>query len=432
MVWVYNVLFSRQSAMRFLYSILMYLITPLVVLRLWWKGRSLPAYRQRIAERFCLGVSGQKVDVWVHAVSLGEVIAATPLIDALLAKQWSVLVTTMTPTGSERVQVRFGNAVVHQYLPYDLPQVIKRFYALYQPRVGVIMETELWPNLIYQAHGAGVPLVLANARLSARSFKGYQRLSCMFRPLLNRFFAILPQSEGDGRHFQALVKREGVVQVLGNMKFDLQVDGVDSGVMKGLKKQWGEARPVVIVASTHEGEEALILRALRRLQQIIPGVLLLIAPRHPERFIAVFNVAQQLGFNTALRSAVDTVTAENDVLVVDSLGELLSWYQVSDYAFVGGSLVPVGGHNVLEPIAMGVPVFSGPQVQNFKAICDELCEAKAMVLVQNVEELVDRLGALHGDGVLKAEQVGRATAILNKNKGAVQRHLVVIEGAMGY
>lgn len=414
--------------MRFVYSFLMYLLTPYLLFRLWWKGRRLPAYRQRILERFCLGKRENKtVDVWVHAVSLGEVIAAIPLIDALLDKHWSVLITTMTPTGSERVQARFGDKVSHRYVPYDLPGVLKRFFRQEKPRVGIIMETELWPNLIYQATAAQVPLLLANARLSDRSLKGYLKLKFLFKPVLNQFSAILAQSEDDAKRFVTLGAREDLVHVLGNIKFDLQTHTVDSAQFNELKKHWGSERITVIAASTHEDEESQILVHLRRLQQAIPQVILLIAPRHPERFQTVYQLCVQAGFNTGLRSNLDTLSRENEVVVLDSLGELLGLFQISDFAFIGGSLVPVGGHNVLEPIAMNIPVLSGNQVHNFKTICRDLEEAQAIQLVNQADELIDIIIKLHTDKDLKNRMIQNATAVLENNKGALEKHLEKVE-----
>ncbi|MCL9685083.1 lipid IV(A) 3-deoxy-D-manno-octulosonic acid transferase [Legionella maioricensis] len=417
--------------MRFIYSFLMYLLTPYLLFRLWWKGRRLPAYRKRIMERFCLGKEENKTfDVWVHAVSLGEVIAATPLIDAMLDKHWSVLITTMTPTGSERVQARFGNKVSHRYVPYDLPGVLKRFFKQQKPKIGVIMETELWPNLIYQAHAAHVPLLLANARLSERSLNGYLKAKFLFKPVLNQFSAILAQSEDDAKRFIALGAREELVHVLGNIKFDLQTHTVDSAKFKELKEHWGADRIAVIAASTHENEESQILSHLKRLQKAIPQVVLLIAPRHPERFQTVYQLCTQAGFNTGLRSALNTLSPENEVVVLDSLGELLGLFQISDFAFVGGSLVPVGGHNVLEPIAMNVPVLSGNQVHNFKTICRDLEEAQAIKLVSQADELIDAIIKLHTDQELQNRMVKNATTVLESNKGALVKHLAKIEEAL--
>lgn len=418
--------------MRLIYSLLMYLLTPCLLFRLWWKGRKLPAYRQRILERFCIGTAKiPPVDVWVHAVSLGEVIAATPLIDAMLEKKWSILITTMTPTGSERVKARFGTKVAHRYVPYDLPGALRRFFNQVQPRAGVIMETELWPNLIYQAQAKKVPLLLANARLSERSLKGYLKFKFIFKSVLNLFSAILPQSEDDAKRFITLGAREEIVHVLGNMKFDLQTHTIDRRKFTELKSHWGNERMAVIAASTHEDEESLILSQLPRLQQAIPNVILLIAPRHPERFQTVYQLCVQAGFNTGLRSDLTTVSRSNEVVVLDSLGELLGLFQISDYAFVGGSLVPVGGHNVLEPIAMNIPVFSGNQVHNFKTICQDLEEAQAIQLVNQADELIDRIIQLHQDQELKNQMVQNATAVLEHNKGSVLKHLQKIELALG-
>ncbi|MCW8386822.1 lipid IV(A) 3-deoxy-D-manno-octulosonic acid transferase [Fluoribacter dumoffii] len=417
--------------MRFLYSFLMYLLTPFIVVRLWWKGRSLPAYRERIAERFFLGKQKHKpVDVWVHAVSLGEVIAAIPLIDAMLEKNWTLLVTTMTPTGSERVQARFGNKVTHQYLPYDLPGILKRFFKQIQPRVGVIMETELWPNLIYQARAAHVPLLLANARISDDSLNGYKKIKFLIKPILNQFSAILAQGEEDAQRYITLGAQKEKVHVLGNMKFDLQTDTIDTKRFSDLKNHWGPERIVVIAASTHENEEAQILSHLKRLQQAIPRIILLIAPRHPERFQTVYQLCRQAGFKTGLRSDLNTLSPENEIVVLDSLGELLGFYQISDYAFVGGSLVPVGGHNVLEPIAMNVPVLSGNQVHNFKAICNALKEAHGILLVQQANEVIDGIIQLHTDPTFRQQMIKNAAAVFEKNKGAVIRHLQQIEAAI--
>jgi 3-deoxy-D-manno-octulosonic-acid transferase len=402
----------------------MYLLTPYLLLRLWWKGRYLPAYRRRWSERFCLNQPLLKTaDVWVHAVSLGEVIAVTPLVEAMLNKGWSVLITTMTPTGSERVTTRFGERVLHHYAPYDLPLVLKRFFKRTKPRLGIIVETELWPNLIYQAQKASVPLLLINARLSQRSLRGYLRFKFFFKRVLNQFTAILTQSEEDAMRFIALGAKPDLVQALGNMKFDLQTHTTDCKPFHQLKTGWGKERVVFIAASTHEGEESQILAQFRRLERVIPNIILLIAPRHPERFQAVYQLGVEAGFVTGLRSKPDKVSSETQVLVLDSLGELLGFFEVSDYAFVGGSLVPVGGHNVLEPIAVGVPVLSGQHVFNFATICRDLKEVDAILLVKNAEELVNAVIQLHEDNTTKQRMVANARLVLERNKGALERYL---------
>ncbi|CDZ76945.1 3-deoxy-D-manno-octulosonic acid transferase [Legionella massiliensis] len=417
--------------MRQLYSLLMYLLTPYLLLRLWWKGRSLPAYRERIAERFSLdNRPAEDVDIWVHAVSLGEVIAVTPLIDALLDKQWRILITTMTPTGAERVKTRFGDKVSHRYVPYDLPWVLRRFFKKVQPRLGLIVETELWPNLIHFATQSDIPLFLINARLSDSSCQGYKKIAFLIAPVLNQFNSIFAQSEDDAKRFKALGADDFRVVVLGNMKFDLQTQNINSEVFQKLQESWGKDRSVVMVASTHDDEESQILSRLRKLQQGLPKMVLLIAPRHPERFQKVYQLSVEQGFNTGLRSKAETLSTDNEVVVLDSLGELLGFYQIADYAFVGGSLVPVGGHNVLEPIAMQVPVFSGPEVHNFKTICRDLESAHAIELAANADDLVERIIALHQNEEKKKRLINNATLVLEANKGAVERYVAKAEGIL--
>lgn len=408
--------------MRQLYSLFMVLLTPILLLRLCWKSKGLPAYRQRIAERFALKPL-KTADLWLHAVSLGEVVAATPLIEAFLEKGWQVLVTTMTPTGSERLQKHFGLRIAHQYIPYDIPWLMQRFYRQVQPRMALIMETELWPNMIHFAAAAKIPLYLLNARLSDRSLRQYQKVAFFFHPLLEKFSGIFAQSQEDARRFIALGAAEKCLQALGNLKFDGQMQASCAEKLSPLKKRWSEARSVFIAASTHNDEEAQILSTLKALQAAIPDILLVIAPRHPERFQEVFQLSLNAGFNTQLRSKEEALSPEMQVLVLDSLGELSGFYSLCDYAFVGGSLIPVGGHNVLEPVAAGIPVFTGMHMQNSKSICQDLLAAKAMQMLSNADALIEALIQLHQNPLLKKNQVANATKILNANQGVVQRYL---------
>lgn len=416
--------------LRSFYTGLLYLSVPFVLLRLYWKGRRLPAYRQRIHERFSVGNSAvTEVDVWLHAVSMGEVVAATPLIDALLAKQLRVLVTTMTPTGSKQVISRFGQRVAHQYVPYDLPWALRRFFKKINARVGIIMETELWPNLIDQAVKS-MPLILINARISDKAFESYKKARFFFKPVLAQFKAIYAQSEADAKRFIVVGAPIERVHALGNMKFDLQVNVSNQECFFQLKATWGKQRPVLIAASTHDDEENQLLTRLVKLKEAIPDLILLIAPRHPERFKAVYELSQRNGFKTGLRSQPETIDTSTDVIVLDSMGELLGFYQVSDYAFVGGSLVPVGGHNVLEPIAMQVPVFCGPYMHNSKAICADLSAAEAMQMVDHVDALVAAIIAMHNEPAQRARQVANATAVMEANQGSVARYMESIENLM--
>lgn len=405
--------------MRHLYSLLMYLLTPWLLLRLWWKGRGLPAYRERIAERFSLNRSRvSETDIWVHAVSLGEVIAVTPLIDAMLEKKWSVLVTTMTPTGAERVKNRFGQRVEHRYVFYDLPYAARRFFKMARPKVGVIVETELWPNMVSEAARAQVPLVLVNARLSERSSRGYGKIKWLIRPVLRKFEKILAQSTDDAQRFMQLGADPDTILVSGNIKFDLQMPGLPVERFTQLKSRWGSKRTAVIIASTHDDEEQQILIRLSRLQAAIADVVLLIAPRHPERFKKVARLSSRMGFQTGLISEPNSLSQDNDVVILDSLGELPGFYQISNYAFVGGSLVPVGGHNVLEPIAMNIPVLSGKEVFNNRTICRDLQNAGAVIFVENADMLINEIIALHIDTEKRTTLVSSAGHILQINKGA--------------
>lgn len=418
--------------MLFIYSFLMYLLTPFIALRLWFKGRSLPAYRERISERFAWTVNADDaMDVWVHAVSLGEAIAVIPLIDLLLRYNKKIMVTTMTPTGSTRILDYFGTKVYHQYLPYDLPHALNRFFSVIRPKVGIIMETELWPNMVHCAHKAGVKLFLANARLSERSCKGYSKVRWFFKPRLNEFNLIMAQSPDDAARFVKIGAPTEKIVVVGNIKFDLQTQLVNPSVFCELKALWGNARPVVIVASTHDSEEHQFFLQYYSLLQRIPEMILLVAPRHPERFQAVYDLSVNFGLNTGRRSLPESISLQNEVVILDSLGELLGWFSVSDYAFIGGSLVPIGGHNLLEPIAMGVPTFTGPYTHHFKAICTDLLGAKAVIEVDSAERFVEAVERLHQNPGERALLVARATQILESNKGALQKHLDAVLKVLG-
>jgi 3-deoxy-D-manno-octulosonic-acid transferase len=410
--------------MRYVYTLLLYVVLPLILLRLFLKGRKNSAYRERIKERFLWGARASKpVDVWVHAVSLGEVVAAKGLIEQILRANQRVLVTTMTPTGSAQVDRLFGERVIHQYIPYDFPHALRRFFKVYKPRVGIIMETELWPNLMFEAKAHDVALFIANARISDGAFRAYQRVCWFFKPLWGCLTGVFAQSIPDAERFCALGVPKHKVLALGNMKSDLQVSIDVSKSVYFLKQAFGETRPVVIAASTHEGEERDMLLALRQLQKAVPGVVLLIAPRHPERFDDVYALSKQYAFKTSRRTQQSTVNLDTEVVILDSLGELLGFYGLSDYAFVGGSFVPIGGHNVLEPMALRVPVFCGMFMQNSKSLCETLMRAEAMQQVENAGALVDAIRLFHQNPSLCDAQVKRATTALKASQGAVARHV---------
>lgn len=407
--------------MKRIYTFVIYLLVPLILLRLLWKSRKFPAYRQRISERFALHKL-EPADVWVHAVSMGEVVAVTPLVERFLSQDLRVLMTTMTPTGSQQILNRFKSRVAHQYIPYDLPQCLRRFFKQVRPKVGIIMETELWPNMIYEADLAHIPLVLVNGRISDKAFAHYQHLHWFFTPFLEKFAWIGTQSDLDTQRFQQLGGPKTKVFMLGNMKFDLADLKSTQNDLASMKAAWGPKRPVWVAASTHDNEEAQLLSQYARIKQAIPDLLLVLVPRHPERFQAVFGLAKQQGWNTGLRSKLETIQKENDVVVVDSMGELLQCYRLCDYAFVGGSLVPIGGHNVLEPIAVQVPVFCGPFMQNAQSICDDLVKHQALQYCSSAEEVADKLIALHQNSSQRTQQIAQASAVLERNRGTVERY----------
>ena len=329
--------------MRFLYTLLFYALTPVILLRLYWKSRKLKQYRERLSERFLGRVNGDKtpVDIWLHAVSLGEVVAASPLIESFLKKNLRVCVTTMTPTGSAEVLRRFDSRVVHQYIPYDFPHALRRFFQAITPRVGVIMETELWPNLISEAAGAGIHLFLVNGRISNKAYRQYHMVRWLLRPILKKFTCIMVQSPVDEARYKTLAGSTVQIKMLGNLKFDLTLSSGSREVAISMKKALGETRPVLILASTHDSEEQQILQYLPELQKVVPNVLVLIAPRHPERFQAVFELCSAQ-YRTGRRSLLETIGVDLDIVVLDSIGELMSFYSISDYAFVGGSFIVTG------------------------------------------------------------------------------------------
>ena len=414
---------------RTLYTALFYLGLPLVAIRLWLRSRKAPAYAKRIGERFSYGMpSLQPGGIWVHAVSVGESIAAAPMIRALLQRypQLPITVTCMTPTGSERIQALFAGEprIQHCYLPYDLPCAAARFLDHAKPKLAVIMETELWPNHIHQCAKRGIPVALANGRLSERSARGYGRFSKLTAPMLAEmsFFAV--QTEAEAQRFRDLGARPQAVEVTGSIKFDLTIDPQLLQRAHELRGQWQALeRPVWIAASTHEGEDEVVLDAHRRLLANYPNALLILVPRHPERFNSVFELCQREGFATVRRSTGANVAADTSVLLGDTMGELLFLYALADSAFVGGSLVPNGGHNLLEPAALAKPVLSGPHLFNFLDIAAQLREAGALAEVDDAEGLaveVQRLFELPRDAQRMAEA---GLAVMRRNQGALQRLL---------
>jgi 3-deoxy-D-manno-octulosonic-acid transferase len=409
---------------RFFYTALFYSLLPLVLARLLWRSRKAPDYRRRWQERlgFYDAPSAGNV-VWFHAVSVGEVEAAVPLIRLLQQQypQQSIVVTTTTPTGSNRLRQLMADSVEHVYLPYDVPWVIGRFLRHFRPRLAVFLEKELWPNLFAACAARQIPLCVVNARLSSRSAAAYRNIPWLVKPALAAIAVIAAQTEQDSQQFLSIGASAEQLQVLGNSKFDVALDDAVRETGQQLKQTLWPQRFVWIVASSHHGEEALLLDHYAALKARIPNLLLVIAPRHPERFAAVKALCQARQLPVVMRSAGGPVDDDCAVYVADSMGELKPLYAASDVAFVGGSLVPVGGHNVLEPAVMGVPVVFGPAMFNFQLIAERMLVDDAAVQCADAAAVADGVMRLYADVARRQQLVANAKAFVVANQGATAR-----------
>lgn len=420
--------------MRYLYTFVLYCILPFLFLRLWWRSRHNVAYRERWLERLGI-VSKQSLEqsIWLHAVSLGEVIAATPLIKALLLAYPTIpiVVTTTTPTGSAQVKAQFQDQVVQLYLPFDLPALLNRFLNHTKPKLGIIMETELWPNLLHACRMQKIPLLLANARLSPASAKGYNRVKSFVSEMLNSFSRVAAQSSLDGERFLQLGLMPEKLTLTGNVKFDLQLAPTLNEEALALRAQLGKERIIWIAASTHEGEENIILEAYRKLKIMHSALLLILVPRHADRFNKVANLCTEQGFKIARRSLKEIPMSETDIYLVDNFGEMMLHYAASNMAFVGGSLVPIGGHNLLEPAALALPLLSGPHLHNFTTISELLLKSNALIIVHDAPELIAAVNLLitnpHQANTMGAE----ALSVVDENRGAVERHMALVKEWLG-
>lgn len=422
---------------RFFYSVLFYLAVPFILVRLFIRSMRAPAYRQRIAERFALTplpvrFKREAQTIWIHAVSVGETVASAPLASALRRRypQAQILVTTMTPTGSDRVRALFGDAVFHTYLPYDLPGVMRRFIRKVKPAMLILMETELWPNLIHASHSAGVCLVLANARMSEKSATGYRRFAGATRHMLQQFDCIAAQSDADAQRLRALGASNSVVTVTGSLKFlvDIAVPNLASNPVFDSVRATG--RPVLIAASTREGEEVKVLAAFKLCLQAHPNLLLILVPRHPERVERVARHCAEAGLELKWRSAGQPVTGTTQVLLGDSMGEMLQYYRLATIAFVGGSLVDTGCQNVLEPAALGLPVVVGPSQFNFATICTQLEQAGALHTVADEKGLADFVIQLLGDPDQQQRMGHSGKVLVRANQNALPALMSRIESLL--
>ena len=418
--------------MRYLYNLLTYLL--LIPFACYWIVRGLGnrAYFDRLGQRFGFGFPSIDRSIWVHAVSVGEVQAAAPLIRAL-AKRFpdrALLITTVTPTGAARVRTLFGDSVYHSYIPFEFPHAVNGFFRMVNPEAALIMETEIWPNL-YRACGVRkVPLILVSARISPRSVPGYRKLLPLIRETLSHGIIIAAQSEPDADRFLALGANPARTCVMGNIKFDVEPDPDVPGKGKAVRAELFGERPVWIAASTHEGEEELVLDVHRALQIRHPDLLLVLVPRHPERFPAVRELVESRGFSVVSRTE-GRPAGDAAVFLCDTMGEVPMFYVASDVAFVAGSLVPIGGHNLLEPAALGVPAVTGPHNFNAQDIADLFIELGACRVVKDADELVETVSELLSNPD-EAARLGRACQnLLEGNRGALERLLVLLEPLLG-
>jgi 3-deoxy-D-manno-octulosonic-acid transferase len=414
-------------AVRRLYTLLLYLALPLVSLLVAVRGLREPAYWRGWGQRFGFGPRRAGGGIWVHAVSVGEVQAAAVLIEALARRlaDSEITLSCATPTARARAQALLPGVDV-RYAPYDLPGSVRRCLARLRPRLLIVLETELWPNLLHAAHRAGLPVLIASARVSARTARIYQRLPGLLRASLAADVWVGAQTEVDAQRFGTLGVPPARVSVVGNLKFDrtLPPGLVERGAQ--LRACYGAGRPAWVAGSTHAGEEAIVLEAHRLLLELLPRALLVMAPRHPQRFAAAAASVAEHGLAYVRRSA-DATGADYQVLLLDTLGELVDFYAAADVAFVGGSLVPIGGHNLLEPAALGLPVLSGPAQFNSPELARALGGAGALTLVHDAVELAAALAKLLADPAARARQGAAGRAAIDANRGALERLLRLIE-----
>jgi 3-deoxy-D-manno-octulosonic-acid transferase len=416
---------------RQLYSLLLWILLPAILIRLLWRGIRNPEYRRRWGERFGQIIcDGHSYDIWLHAVSMGETNAAMPLVHQLLQRypDLRILITTMTPTGSDRVVKMFGDSVGHSYAPYDYSFAVQRFLKRVQPGILVLIETEIWPNTIHLCSARNVPIVMLNVRLSEKSYRNYQRISWLSRPTLQRIQRFGTQSEEHKQRLIDLGVKPSVVHRTGSMKFETKLAPGVREVAEAIRQDWGRDRLVIVAGSTHDGEEEILLRIFQQLKVTHGELLLVIAPRHPERFDTVFRLAAQSGFAAARRTEQQGALLNTvDILVADTLGELPVLYSAADIAFVGGSLIQgLGGHNILEPSAVGVPTVFGSFMPNFEEISHIATTSKAGIQARDSQDLEVQLSMLLSNPNLRELMGERGMRMVAENSGATERSLKIL------
>ena len=421
--------------MKFFYTAIFTIALPILAIRSWLVNRRSVAAGSRWLER--LGFYGERQSandnssskvVWIHAVSVGETVAAVPLVRELLADSLNVdvVLTTTTVTGYQSVKRLLGETVTHVYCPYDLPFAVSRFVNFFRPQLLVLLETELWPSTLAICAERDIPALLVNARLSERSLRKYRWVGNVMKETVRRISIIAAQSEEDAERFALLGAKKDNLVVTGNLKFDHKAPSsiIEQGA--SLRRRLGDGRRIFILASTRTGEEKVLIEAIRPLQRLIPDILMVVAPRHPERFGEVSNLFEDNGFKVIRHSDSSNSDQNFDVYVVDSMGELPQFYAASDVAFVGGSLLPYGGHNVLEPAALGIPVLTGPNTYNFAGVCKMLEKSGALAVVETTTQLVERAAKLLLDGN-ERDRVGMISKdLVQAHGGATKKTFMII------
>lgn len=420
---------ERFAPMRLLYLCVVYLLAPLVGIAMLLRGFRDHSYWSNFGERFGFGVTPYAGScLWVHAVSVGEIQASAALVRALRERYPEVplVVTTVTPTGAQRARALFAGLAHVRYVPYDLPGSVRRFFDRVRPRVAIILETELWPNLYHECGRRGVPLVLASARISPRSIGRYRRLAALFREALANGIVIAAQSAADAERFRYIGANPLRTHVMGNIKFDFALPATVAADGAALRALHAPGRSVWVAGSTHAREEDILLDAHRRVREQHPGALLILVPRHPTRFAEVRAALEGRGVRFAARSRDERCEPDTEVYLGDTLGELLLLYAAGDVAFVGGSLIPIGGHNLLEPAALGLPILTGPFTFNAEDIAKLLIAEGAAEVVSTGEALGKRVAMLCGDAGERARIGALGKAVVEANRGALSRLLALL------
>jgi len=423
---------------RFFYTTLLYLSVPLILCRLLYRSLQAPAYRLRWRERFGVFVfpqlgAEQLQPLWIHAVSVGETLAAEPLVRRLLIEhpKRPLIITTMTPTGSERVRSLFGDRVFHVYAPYDLPGAVKRFLRQVNPAALIIMETEIWPNTAHLCWRCKIPLLLVNGRMSAKSLSGYQRIATITREALTSFTTIAAQSDTDAQRYVTLGATAERVQVTGSLKFDVTLPQLDCQELPlVLRSLENSHRPILIAASTREGEDEKVIAAFQSCLQQQPQLMLILVPRHPERFDSVAQMVSSQGLSLVRRSDNREINAGTQVVLGDSMGEMWLYFSIADVAFVGGSLVDTGCHNVLEPTALGLPVLVGPSQFNFESICQMLQQAGSLITVADEKDLAQQVLNLLVNKEKRLSMSAAGKTVVENNRGALDKILQLIDQSL--